>query len=245
MTDLAVRPTLGIGRPSRPVMQGEADMVTGLQAEHPSRGPVVDLIRAGPVQEQHVRSAPRHQDPLGVLNPGPHDAVFGSRLELHGHVDQAFGDLEDPGDNMRRRPTDVVATLGVVKDQSIGQRRRALRGHEGGLQDQRVLYVAPRGPERRLGLNRPVTGTAVDEPPKHRRRIEAWKAQPVNGAGHTHQGRGMAVGQQPVVANRPPRRARISGRQRWLRRRSLGAQPRRSRHDGSASRLTRAPELMQ
>ena len=92
---------------------------------------------------------------------------------------------------------DVMASFVTLEDQSVGDHDHAAGGGELGLDHQRTRQVAPAHVELGCGLGRPVPCVRVGKAAEDRRRVEARKAQPVDGSFAADQGGGVAVRQLP------------------------------------------------
>ena len=98
-------------------------------------------------------------------------------MELHG-ASQAL----DAAEQQRWRAfAELVATLALRKGQSIRQNARSLIRFECRFQYQRTFSIATRCARAVYGGDTEMARAGVEKTCKERPRIEAWKAQPVDG----------------------------------------------------------------
>ncbi len=204
----------GAARPAQvavaPGQRAEAGLVLA-QLQGPARRAVLD-------RELHVAGQPQ----LGAVGAEGHrlaqlaaaparrlGAVGEARQALHLHLDLAV----DAGHRPQQRAVGLVFGVGpaslAVGRRPLGDRQRVVDhdpaglGHPGRLDHQRAGLVAPADRhDDAAGGDLEVAGAAVEQRREGARRVEAGQAEPLDRAVVGDEGAGVAVGEEPVAADR-------------------------------------------
>ena len=132
-----------------------------------------------------------------------HEPVLRTRVQLELHLDAAGDPLDEAEQLMRRVEAELMATLARREGHRVDHAHRPRGGSEDRLQDQGSGQVAALDLEVPARPQREVTGVGIEDRGEQRRAVEAGHAEPGDGPLAVDQGRRVAVGEQPVVGDRP------------------------------------------
>ena len=152
-------------------------------------------------EERTSTSAPPNapHPTLDLIEQRMDQPVLGARDVLEGQLDLPFGARRPSEQKMGCPPAELMAPVAVAHGQGVGDDDRARRGAEGGLQHHGAVQVAASCLCGIGGPDRPVTGVVAEEATEDRRAVEAWEAQPVDGAVPAHQRGAVAVRKEGIV----------------------------------------------
>jgi hypothetical protein len=125
------------------VLHAEGEPLASTQQDPPGRRSSADLERHRGAQHEDVGAA-AHLHP--TRNRGDErldQPVLRTRDELHLDLDGTARHLQRPHEQPRRRSAERVRVRGRAGRHRVDQHEGAGRGGEGGLQDERLVQVAP------------------------------------------------------------------------------------------------------
>ena len=184
------------------VVQREADLLAGRDAEPAGCGAAADLKVDWCGQHRDVRAAAPVDAAADLPQQRPDQPVLRPRHVLQCQLHPAGHAADLPEQQARRAAAQVVAALAGAERESIDDGDRARAGAEGGLQHHGLVQVAASGLEVPGRADGPVPGLVVQQPPEHRRAVESREAQPLHRSLPVHQRGRVAVGQQRVISDR-------------------------------------------
>lgn len=118
-----------------------------------------------------------------------HQPELGTRRVLHAHRHRSAVAANQPQQHPGGRTAQVVSTLPRPQRQRIDHHQLTVLTRPRRLQHQPDPIPPRRRPGAGCRRDQEMAGCVVEEPPEHRRRVEAGQAEPVHRTGSGHQGR--------------------------------------------------------